>query len=90
LYVQGASSHAAVPFGDGLKCTGGPFVRLSTKQNVGGASRFPDAGDQPLAERGHVIAPGTRHYQARYRNSASFCTNDTFNYTNSVTLVWSL
>jgi hypothetical protein len=88
LYFQGASAVAQHVFGDGLKCTGGPFVRLGTKINQGGASLYPASGDPALSVKGNVHAPGTRHYQLRYRNSASFCTSDTFNYTNGVDILW--
>jgi len=93
LFVQGATlvnGGAGVTFGDGIKCAGGPFVRLATKTNVGVASSYPTAGDLPLSVRGHVMAPGLRRYQVRYRNSAAFCTPDTFNYTNGVEILWSL
>ena len=63
-------------------------MRLGTKQNVAGASSFPESGQASLSARGHVQAAATRHYQARYRNPASFCTPDTFNYTSAVTIVW--
>jgi hypothetical protein len=88
LYVQGAHSSSGVPFGDGIKCTAGPFVRLGTRTNVGGASSFPGGMGPSLSVRGQVFAPGTRTYQARYRNAAAFCTSDTFNYTNAVELAW--
>ncbi len=88
LYFQGGSVVAQHVFGDGLKCTGGPFVRLSTKINQGGASLYPSGGDPALSVKGHVLAPGLRHYQLRYRNSASFCTSDTFNYTNAADILW--
>jgi hypothetical protein len=88
LYFQGASFHPATPFGDGLKCVGGPFVRLGTKTNESGASRYPLGNDPSVSIKGMIGAPGTRYYQARYRNSARFCTPETFNYTNAVTIVW--
>lgn len=88
LYFQAATQHAPTTFGDGLSCTGGPFRRLSTKANVLGASSYPLPGDPSVSVRGAVGSPGTRHYQARYRNSATFCTSDTFNYTSAVTIVW--
>lgn len=90
LYFQAGTTHAPTPFGDGLKCTGGPFVRLLTKINQGGASTYPEAGDLPISLRGMVPEPGTRHYQARYRDPVNFCTPDNFNYTNAVTIVWGL
>jgi hypothetical protein len=90
LYFQGLNTHAPIAFGDGLKCTSGPFVRFATKTNVGGASQYPEAGEQSVSVRGHVNAPGTRHYQARYRNPPAFCTEATFNYTNAVEILWGL
>jgi hypothetical protein len=90
LYFQAASRHAGTPFGDGLKCTGGPFVRMSTQFNANGASSYPNAGDLSISVRGFVLGAATRHYQVRYRNSAAFCTSDTFNYTNAVAIAWGL
>lgn len=90
LYFQAGNTHAATPFGDGLKCTGGPFVRLGTSINQGGASSYPKHGELSISARGLVGAPGTRHYQARYRDPQSFCTPATFNYTNALTIVWGL
>jgi hypothetical protein len=88
LYVQGAQAAPGSPFGDGIKCTNGPFVRLGTRTNVAGASSFPGGSGPSLSVKGHVVSPGTRYYQARYRNPAAFCTPDTFNYTNGVVGVW--
>lgn len=78
-----------VPFGDGLTCTAGPFIRLGTKSNVGGASAYPSGADLSISVRGAITSSGTRHDQVRYRNSAAFCTADTFNYTNGVSVIWS-
>jgi hypothetical protein len=91
LYFQGASvvnGGAGVVFGDGVKCTSGPFVRLRTKSNVTGASSYPGPNELPVSQKGLILSPGTRHYQLRYRNAAPFCTSDTFNYTNGLSLVW--
>jgi hypothetical protein len=57
--------------------------------NVNGASSYPGSADPTLSVRGMVAAPGTRHYQARYRNAVAFCTPDTFNTTSGVTVAWS-
>ena len=92
LYYQGqnlVAGGAGVVFGDGVKCTAGPFVRLGNKFNPDGSSTYPGLSDPTLSVRGHVMTPGTRHYQARYRNSAAFCSPDTFNYTSGVSVVWS-
>jgi trimeric autotransporter adhesin len=91
VYLQGDALSDA-PFGDGVRCTGGNLVRLRTRTNVGGASRFPDSTDTlTLSQRGGV-APGsgaTRYYQTYYRNAAAaFCPPETFNVTNGVLVVW--
>jgi hypothetical protein len=91
LYFQAANvafGGAGFAFGDGVKCTAGPFVRLRTKVNANGVSSYPEAGDAPISVRGFVGAPGVRHYQVHYRNSAAFCTPATFNMTNGVTVTW--
>ena len=38
--------------------------------------------------RGLVTVPGTRTYQAWYRNSASYCTVSTFNLSNGLEISW--
>ena len=91
LYFQGLNvigGGSGATFGDGVTCTAGPFIRLGSKTNVGGASAYPSGADLSISERGVVASIGTRHYQVRYRNSASFCTPNTFNYTNGVRVVW--
>jgi len=91
LYLQGSSligGGAGAVFGDGLRCAGGNVVRLGTENNVSGASAYPGVGDLSISVRG-ACAPGdVRVYQAWYRNSASFCTPDTFNLTNAWQVVW--
>jgi hypothetical protein len=87
LYFQGGSQ-VSTAFGDGLQCAGGPTVRLGTKISSGGTSSYPGAGDQSVSVRGGVIAGSARNYQAIYRDAGSFCTTDTFNLTNGVSVVW--
>jgi hypothetical protein len=87
LWFQG-TTQTSTAFGDGLRCAGGSVTRLATKMNAGGASQFPAGGDPPLHVAGGVAGPGTRTYQAWYRNAAAFCTNATFNLTNGVIVTW--
>jgi hypothetical protein len=78
-------------FGDGLRCPGGTVTRFATLTAAGGAiaTGHGVAGDVPVSVRGFVPAGGgVRHYQAWFRNSAAFCTSDTFNTTNGLTLTW--
>ncbi len=88
LYFQGTLALGGVPFGDGLRCAGGVTTRLGTKSNVGGASSYPAGGDATISLQGSCAAGDVRTYQAWYRNSAAFCTADTFNLTNGWQLVW--
>jgi hypothetical protein len=91
IYLQGDQLDDVV-FGDGVRCTGGTLIRLRTRQNVSGASSFPDSTDTvTLSQRGGVL-PGSgarRWYQTYYRNaSATFCPPETFNVTNGIRVDW--
>ncbi|MBL8860556.1 MAG: choice-of-anchor B family protein [Planctomycetes bacterium] len=91
LFFQGTSAQnggLGSAFGDGLLCAGGAVIRLGTELTSGGATSYPQGGDLPVSVRGGVSAGATRTYQAWYRNTASFCTADTFNLTNGVAVVW--
>ncbi len=87
LYFQG-TTQISVVFGDGLRCVGGTVIRLGTKNNVAGASSYPNAGDQSVSVRGMVPSGATRDYQCWYRNAAAFCTASTFNLTNGLDVTW--
>lgn len=91
LYFQGSArtnGGAGSVFGDGLVCAGGSVFRLGTKSNSGGASSYPGSADPRISVRGAIPAPGTRYYQAYYRNIAAFCTPSGFNMTNGVKVRW--
>lgn len=93
LYFQGTSQQnagAGIAFGDGKRCAGGTVIRLGTKVNASGASSYPGAGDPSVSVRGLVTTPGTRTYQAWYRNAAAFCTVSTFNLSNGIEFAWAL
>ncbi|MBI5362070.1 MAG: VCBS repeat-containing protein [Planctomycetes bacterium] len=92
IYLKGDAYNAAgAPFGDGVLCTSGALIRLRTKTNVAGASRFPDVGDPLLSVRG-ATPPGSglqAWYQTYYRNAAgAFCPPETFNVTNGLAMTW--
>jgi hypothetical protein len=91
LYFQGTTplnGGAGIAFGDGLRCVAGTVIRLGTKTNANGASRYPTGMDQPIHLRGNVFAGDIRHYQIWYRNQAAFCTPDAFNLTNGWSTTW--
>src|SRR5262249_34007430 len=87
LYFQGASlvnGGSGAVYGDGLNCTGGPIRRLGSTLNVCGDSSLGG----PISVPRPGTSPGSRWYQARYRNAANFCTPATFNSTNQVRVDW--
>ncbi|MCY2960850.1 MAG: right-handed parallel beta-helix repeat-containing protein [Planctomycetota bacterium] len=94
LYFQGTTQvnggNGSV-FGDGIRCAGGSVIRLGTKTNSAGASQYPVVGDLSISVKGLVTLVGTvRTYQCWYRNAAAFCTADTFNLTNGLSVTWEL
>jgi hypothetical protein len=91
LYFQGTTQIAGglgLPFGDGLRCVGGTIIRLKPATNVNGQSQFPDTSDPSVSVKGMDAAGFVRHYQIWYRNAAAYCTSDTFNLTNGVSVTW--
>jgi hypothetical protein len=91
LYFQGTSEvngGAGATFGDGLRCAGGTVVRLGTKTNAGGTSQYPSGADPSISVRAGNVAGDVRTYQCWYRNSAAFCSAETFNLTNGVETTW--
>ncbi|MCY2960438.1 MAG: FG-GAP-like repeat-containing protein [Planctomycetota bacterium] len=91
LYFQGTGQQGGglgSVFGDGLRCASGSVVRLGTKTNSAGASSYPVGADPTVSVKGLIAAPGTRTYQVWYRNAAAFCSVDTFNLSNGLSVVW--
>lgn len=80
-------------FGDGVRCVGGSFVRLGTKQVVGGNAQYPVPGDPSITQRaaaaGAPITPGSsRYYFAYYRDAGPYACFQTVNVTNAVAIAW--
>ncbi|MBK7875907.1 MAG: VCBS repeat-containing protein [Planctomycetes bacterium] len=93
IYLKGDQGLATgVVFGDGIRCVDGALIRLRTKQNVAGASQFPDSTDTLTVGVRGGTPPGSGlvgYYQTYYRNAAAaFCPPATFNVTNGVVLAW--
>ncbi|MBK7876204.1 MAG: hypothetical protein IPJ77_10685 [Planctomycetes bacterium] len=90
---QGIGNSNSDPFvthnGDGLICVQGSLVRIQSVLAQGGTATFPSGGAS-ISTRGFVGAGATYTYQVRFRNSASFCTPATYNFTNSQTVHWRL
>jgi hypothetical protein len=94
VFFQG-SLITPVPFGDGLRCVGNPFlVKLAVKIAAGGVAHYPE-NDPLLSVQGWVNVelpwPCVRSYQVYYRNAdPKFCTPAVFNLTNAVEIPWTM
>lgn len=91
MFFQGTALEnggAGVTFGDGLHCTGGTVIRLVSTESVGGVAHFPASGDPLVSVAGSVPSGATRYYQVWYRNSATYCSTDTFNLSNALRVDW--
>lgn len=97
IFLQGSTSSAAAPFGDGLLCIGGALKRLYAKNALEGNSSAPVASELSItarsAELGDPIAPGSsRYYQVYYRDpNLTFCpmpAGDSWNASSAVQVDW--
>lgn len=94
LFIQGdatVSSDLGVPFGDGLRCTGGALLRLGLRGATNGAASLGAGilGDPLVSVIGALThADVTRYYQAMYRDSAEYCSAATINFSNGIRVRW--
>jgi hypothetical protein len=95
IVIQSPTRIAALPFGDGMRCFGAPFIRMYTGNAVAGTFVAPPVGGLSIPARsaaaGAPIPPfALRFYQTYYRNPAVFaCVPPaTFNVTNALAIQW--
>jgi acetyl esterase/lipase len=88
VYVQGTSAATPSLLNDGLFCLGGTISRLRTLTNGNGFSQLPVPGGFSISVLGGVSSGSTYYYQCDYRNSASWCTSDTNNWSAGVSVAW--
>jgi hypothetical protein len=97
VFFQGTTSEAPIHYGDGLRCVGGTFRRLYSKNASGGQAQAPQSGELSITMRsaalGDPIPSGsTRYYFVSYRDpDPTFCPSPpggTFNVTNALSIVW--
>lgn len=89
LFFQGTAKQSAVPFGDGLRCTGGTTIRLGVMNATGTSATYPQSGDPLVSVKGQVIAGTTYYYQVEYRDSvASWCPGSTLNMSSGYAINW--
>lgn len=93
LFFQGDGQFAGglgITFGDGLLCAGGAILRLGVVFPTGNAATYPGGlTPNPIHVGGGPLTAGdVRHYQCWYRDAAVFCSADTYNLTQGLTLSW--
>lgn len=94
LFIQGTLKQGGgngSQFGDGLLCVSGAIIRLGVKFASGNAADYGfGIGSDPLISvQGMVPVNGAvRRYQAWYRDSAPFCTSNTYNLSSAVEITW--
>jgi len=90
LFFQG-TTQVQVVFGDGIRCSGGTVIRLGQRAvPVSGALAFGhNVGTDPDVSLAGFVTPGTTYtYQAWYRNAAGYCTANTYNLSNGLSMTW--
>ena len=98
IFLQGnALVSPPVPFGDGIRCTGGAIKRLYVKNASGGVVSAPTGANPSITQQsaalGDPIAPGsTRWYQVYYRDpDLAFCpfpTGNSWNASGAIEILW--
>ena len=99
IFLQGTQSIAPLPFGDGLRCTGGNLKRLYlANASAEGVVSAPTGSALPISQRSAalgdtILAGETRTYQVYYRDpSSTYCpepAGSTFNVSQALRILWS-
>jgi hypothetical protein len=93
FFKGNAQNGNGVAYADGVRCVDGAILRFGGQNAVLGTAYYPNPAlglNAPLSNAGTPPGSGlTGHYQAIYRNAApNFCTIDTLNITNAVSITW--
>jgi len=93
IVAQSPTRLAGLAYGDGVRCFGGPFLRMYSAAAVGGVLTVPSVGT--ISGRSAALgAPiplfAVRYYQTYYRNPPPFACAPpaTFNVTNAIAIQW--
>ena len=86
LFFQGDTPVGdGVPFGDGLRCVGPPFVRLEVGFELGTGAALTQS---PISITGGALPGQTKYYQCWYRDAGASPCGFEFNLSNGVSVVW--
>jgi hypothetical protein len=90
LFFQANGMIPAIPFGDGQLCAAVGIIRMGVVFPTGTTASYPGGTTPaPIHIAGAPINAGDqKHYQCWYRDAPPFCTPDTFNTTNAVSVTW--
>jgi hypothetical protein len=77
-------------FGDGMLCATSGIIRLGVVFPTSGVASYPGGlTPNPISVAGApIVANDVKHYQCWYRDAAVFCSTDTYNLTQGLTLTW--
>ncbi len=98
LFQQNAASTAnVVTYGDGLRCTIGPRLKLAARRTASGSATYPGPNDPSISARSAQLgdplhAGSVRYYSVVYRDpSLTYCASPAggaFNITNVIRVAW--
>ncbi len=84
LFFSGANALSGLPFGDGLRCTGGQVMRVELVQaSLSGVA----LSSTSISAKEGLSGGELRHYQYWYRDPSGPCGGE-FNATNGVAIQW--
>ena len=89
FFFQGGTDAGPGTFGNGIRCIGGPFVRMAKIAGQPGGNQFPPPGGTPISEQFNIPAGATRYYQVLYRDGGGPC-GASINASNGLRVVWGL
>jgi hypothetical protein len=93
ILLQADAVIAQIPFGNGLRCTGGHLKRPYTANATGGVLNVPPTGQPSFSARSAALGDpipscSTRIYQVYYHDpNLTFCFNG-FNVSDVIAIAW--
>jgi hypothetical protein len=86
-FLEGTVSNPGTTFGDGIRCLGGPFVRVSKVAHSSGHDSIPPPGTPPLSQQLGITAGEITAFQVVYRDASGPCHSGT-NASNAIQVLW--
>jgi hypothetical protein len=90
LFFQSNGLISPITFGDGMLCAAIGIIRMGVVFPTAGVASYP-GGSTPSPIHiagGPIAANDVKHYQVWYRDAVPFCTGDTYNLTQGLSITW--